>query len=169
MTLVSFLKPFTSPQVMKIFHICDLLKVLQFYVLHLDLWSILICSLYLSQRLLFLLTGDQLLQYHLFIFLFCFVFWPCRMACKILVPRPMIEPVPPAVEARSLNHWTAREVPPMPFVERTIHSPPTRLYLCTYWSHLCASISGHSIPFHWSMCPLICLDYCLDDCSFMLS
>ena len=31
------------------FHLCDLLKVLQFYVLYLDLWSILICSLYLSQ------------------------------------------------------------------------------------------------------------------------
>ena len=30
------------------------------------------------------------------------------------MPRGMwdgIEPVPPAVEARSLNHWTAREVP----------------------------------------------------------
>ena len=34
------------------------------------------------------------------------------MACKILVPRPEIEPMPPAVEARSLNRWTAREVPP---------------------------------------------------------
>ena len=32
-------------------------------------------------------------------------------ACRILVPRPGIEPVPPAVEARSPNHWTAREVP----------------------------------------------------------
>ena len=29
----------------------------------------------------------------------------------ILVPGPGIEPVPPAVEARSLKHWTAREVP----------------------------------------------------------
>ena len=28
-----------------------------------------------------------------------------------LVPWPMIEPVPPAVEAWSLNRWTAREVP----------------------------------------------------------
>ena len=26
--------------------------------------------------------------------------------------RPGIEPVPPAVEVQSLNHWTAREVPP---------------------------------------------------------
>ena len=32
-------------------------------------------------------------------------------ACGILVPQPGIEPTPPAVEAQSLNHWTAREVP----------------------------------------------------------
>ena len=32
-------------------------------------------------------------------------------ACGILVPRPGIELVPSAVEARSLNHWTARAVP----------------------------------------------------------
>ena len=33
------------------------------------------------------------------------------MACGILVPRPGMEAVPPAVEAWSLNHWTTREVP----------------------------------------------------------
>ena len=33
------------------------------------------------------------------------------VACGILVPRPGVEPVPAAVEVRSLNHWTAREVP----------------------------------------------------------
>ena len=32
-------------------------------------------------------------------------------AWGILVPWPGIEPVPPAVEAWSLNHWTTREVP----------------------------------------------------------
>ena len=37
-------------------------------------------------------------------------FWPCHVACGILVPRPGTEPVPPAVEVQSLNHWTAREV-----------------------------------------------------------
>ena len=37
-------------------------------------------------------------------------FFGCA-ACWILVPRPGIKPTPPAVEARSLNHWTAREVP----------------------------------------------------------
>ena len=43
--------------------------------------------------------------------LFFFFFWPCRTACGILVPQPGIKPMPPAVEAWSLNHWTAREVP----------------------------------------------------------
>ena len=46
------------------------------------------------------------------IFFFCSLlfFWPHRVACGILVPLPGIEPTPPAVEAWSLNHWTAREV-----------------------------------------------------------
>ena len=33
------------------------------------------------------------------------------MAYGILIPQPGFEPIPPAVEVRSLNHWTAREVP----------------------------------------------------------
>ena len=37
---------------------------------------------------------------------FCLFVWPPCAACGILVPQPGIEPVPPAVEARSLNHWT---------------------------------------------------------------
>ena len=37
-----------------------------------------------------------------------FFFFP--LACGILVPWPGIEPGLPAVEVRSLNHWTAREV-----------------------------------------------------------
>ena len=39
------------------------------------------------------------------------IFWPHCAACGILVPQLGIEATPPAVEARSLNHWTAREVP----------------------------------------------------------
>ena len=38
-------------------------------------------------------------------------FWPCCATCGILVPRPGFEPVPPAVEVQSPNHWTAREFP----------------------------------------------------------
>ena len=37
--------------------------------------------------------------------------WSRRVACRILVPQPGIEPVPPVVEVQSLNHWTAKEVP----------------------------------------------------------
>ena len=33
------------------------------------------------------------------------------MACGILVQQSGIEPMPPAVETQSLNHWTAKEVP----------------------------------------------------------
>ena len=42
-----------------------------------------------------------------------FFFWLPFAARGILVPRPGIEPMPPrpALGARSLNHWTAREVP----------------------------------------------------------
>ena len=42
---------------------------------------------------------------------FSFFFWWHSVACRILVPQPGIEPSPPAVEAQSLNYWTAREVP----------------------------------------------------------
>ena len=38
-------------------------------------------------------------------------FWPHRVACGILIPLPGVKPVPPALGARSLNHWTAREFP----------------------------------------------------------
>ena len=35
----------------------------------------------------------------------------CLGALRILVPRPGMEPMPPALGAWSLNHWTTREVP----------------------------------------------------------
>ena len=45
---------------------------------------------------------------NLLFILFYFIFF---VAYKILVPRPGIKPVPPALKARSFNHWTTREVP----------------------------------------------------------
>ena len=42
--------------------------------------------------------------------IFLFFFLPCHIACGILVHRPGMEPVPPAVEAWSPNLWTSREV-----------------------------------------------------------
>ena len=44
-------------------------------------------------------------------FFFFFLAMPCS---GILVPRPGIKPTPPALEAWSLNHWTAREAPIYP-------------------------------------------------------
>ena len=41
----------------------------------------------------------------------CLFTGPRHVACGISVPRPGIRPTPPALEVRSLNHWTAREVP----------------------------------------------------------
>ena len=38
-----------------------------------------------------------------------FFFWPHPATCGILVPRPGIEPVPPALEAQRLN-WTVKEI-----------------------------------------------------------
>ena len=38
------------------------------------------------------------------------VFFGCT-ACRTLVLQPGIEPTSPVLEAQSLNHWTAREVP----------------------------------------------------------
>ena len=35
--------------------------------------------------------------------------------CGILVPRPGVEPSPPALEALSLNHWIARGIPGVTF------------------------------------------------------
>ena len=43
--------------------------------------------------------------------LFCFFLATPHSARGILVPQPGMEPTPPAVEAQSLNHWTARVVP----------------------------------------------------------
>ena len=42
--------------------------------------------------------------------IYSFISWPHQLACRILVPRPGIEPAPLALPAQSLNPWTAREV-----------------------------------------------------------
>ena len=39
------------------------------------------------------------------------LFWLHCMELGILIPPPGIELVPPALEPRSPNHWTSREVP----------------------------------------------------------
>ena len=61
------------------------------------------------------------------------MFWPHSTACGILVPQPGIEPVPPALEAQSLNHWTAREVPIVSFsLDFKLHEGRDCAYLVYY-------------------------------------
>ena len=71
-----------------------------------------------------------------FIFYFYLLFFgPHCELCRILDPRSGIEPVPPAVEVWSSNHWTAREVPTAVFLKMKkyceIHCTYKRVYMCT--------------------------------------
>ena len=55
--------------------------------------------------------SSSLSIFYYFILLIYLFFWLHCTAGVILIPQPAIEPVYPAVEAWSLNNWTAREVP----------------------------------------------------------
>ena len=61
-------------------------------------------SLY-HKRILYCWAIGQALSTH-----FAFFDHAMQWACGILVLRPGIEPIPPALEVWSLNHWTTREV-----------------------------------------------------------
>ena len=54
--------------------------------------------------------------------------------CGILVPQPGIEPLLPAVEAQSFNHWTAREVP----IQQILY-----VTLTMYCSHIMVTVEVH--------------------------
>ena len=49
-----------------------------------------------------------------------FFFFGHAAACGILVPQPGIKPEPSEVKAWSSNHWTAKEFPPLSFLQLTI-------------------------------------------------
>ena len=63
-------------------------------------------------RINFVKTCTRSLKYWLlFFWLLLSMFWLRHMACRLLGPQLGMEPMPSAVEAWSLNHWTTREVP----------------------------------------------------------
>ena len=74
-----------------------------------------------------------------------FHFMPCpampHTACGILVPYPGIEPMPPALEARSLNHWTTGEVPSILWCY--IYAPPSKY---SYYLVLPFSCTASNVP-----------------------
>ena len=49
------------------------------------------------------------------------IIWPHRVAYGTLVPWPGIKPLPLAIEAQSLTHWTPREVPQDLFREKCVY------------------------------------------------
>lgn len=62
----------------------------------------------------------------IYILLYFVLFWPCHTACGTLVSWPGIEPTPPALKVRSLNHLDCQEVPQPFFLV---------LFLSSYSSH----------------------------------
>ena len=59
-------------------------------------------------------------------YLIIIIFWPCHVACRILVPRPRIKSMAPAVEAESPNHWPSREFP-------SFNKCSLNTALCQFW------------------------------------
>ena len=79
------------------------------------------------------------------------LYWPRCEAYRILVPPPGIQPMSPAVEGLSLNHWIAREGPHVSCFKwprkgklknkttapRHTHTRKTALcYLFSYWTKM---------------------------------
>ena len=63
-----------------------------------------------SMHVGFVIIQSMYKFYFYFLKPYYYYFWPPHVACGVLVPPPGIVLAPPAVEARSLNHWTNREV-----------------------------------------------------------
>ena len=62
-----------------------------------------------------------------------FFLWPCCIVCRILVLQPGIKLAPPAVEAWSPNHWTAKEFPIIVYINKTFITDIIANYLIMYW------------------------------------
>ena len=86
-------------------------KVVSFCVVILAYWYRAVCSSYISIYQVETIFPFTEIRVYKIISQSFFFFWPCHETCKILVLYPGMEPMIPAVEAQSLNHWTTREIP----------------------------------------------------------
>ena len=58
-----------------------------------------------------IITPKYIYIYMFVLVFFCLIFWSHHTECKTLAPQPRLEATLPTVEAQSLNHWTARDIP----------------------------------------------------------
>ena len=77
-----------------------------------------------------------------------FTFWPRPIACGILVTRSGAEPMPPALESQSLNHWDNREVLKQSFLDQ--NQVIACILSCLGSSHLTTEITQILILKIWS-------------------
>ena len=88
------------------------------------------------------------------------------MARRILVPQPGIEPLLPAVEAQSLNHCTAREIPTCSSFLSISNQPGPRPELYLRGSKAC--YDGELSP-KWGLNPdtTVCHDLSEEPCALV--
>ena len=92
-------------------------------------------------------------QTHFILFLTFPLFWPCYLACRILVPLPGIKPS--AVKVQIPNHWTTREVTRTPACLKSLKVDcPLAPISCLIW-HRCGA--GHRSP---AVCLWVCSASC---------
>ena len=72
-----------------------------YYIFHSSICTVPVV-LIISLIIIFLVQVQSRINFQIFFFFE-------HAVCWILVPRPRIEPRPPAVEVRSLNHWTTKD------------------------------------------------------------
>ena len=108
-------------------------------------------------------------------------FWPHHISHGTLVTQPGIEPLPPALEAWSLNHWTTRKVPlPVVLTPSWFFSCPVMHLICFIWVRLrtchssknstwgpcvfkraaCQDIWWHLVPLLWPTLPEVPFPLC---------
>ena len=108
-------------------------------------------------------------------------FWPHHISHGTLVTQPGIEPLPPALEAWSLNHWTTRKVllpvvltsswffscPMMHLIcflrvrLRTYHSRKNSTWgPCVFKRAACQDTWCHLVPWLWPTLPEVTFPLC---------
>ena len=82
--------------------------------------------------------SGRLCYFFKFIFIY-YLFWgACPKTCGIFIPQPEIKSTPPAAEAQTLNHWTAREVRTDYFSKSQNNCTRWPFFKCLF-THVCIS------------------------------